>query len=81
MTVTAKFELMAVPKYESRGLSLEKLVISIYAKRMSVSDIKEVCDIYKIELYTSAIPIITNKASQADWERQNRPFDPVYLIP
>ena len=34
-----QFEPIAVPKHESRGLSIEKLVISLYAKGMSVSDI------------------------------------------
>ena len=43
----------------------EKLVISLYAKGMSVSDIEEeMREIYEIELST--------------W--QNRPLDPVYLI-
>ena len=50
----------------------EKLVISLYAKGMSVSDIEEeMREIYEIELSTSAISIITNKVNQAD---------PVYLI-
>ena len=31
-----QFEPIAVPKHESRGLSIEKLVISLYAKGMSV---------------------------------------------
>ena len=35
-----QFEPIAVPKHESRGLSIEKLVISLYAKGMSVSDIE-----------------------------------------
>ena len=42
----------------------EKLVISLYAKGMSVSDIEEeMREIYEIELSTSAISIITNKVS------------------
>ena len=63
------------------GLSIEKLVISLYAKGMSVSDIEEeMREIYEIELSTSAISIITNKVNQAAQEWQNRPLDPVYLI-
>ena len=43
----------------------EKLVISLYAKGMSVSDIEEeMREIYEIELSTSAISIITNKVNQ-----------------
>ena len=46
-----QFESIAVPKHESRGLSIEKLVISLYAKGMSVSDIEEeMREIYEIEL-------------------------------
>ena len=64
-----QFEPIAVPKHESRGLSIEKLVISLYAKGMSVSDIEEeMREIYEIELSTSAISIITNKVSQAAQE-------------
>ena len=60
------FKPIAVPKHESRGLSIEKLVISLYAKGMSVSDMEEeMRDIYEIELSTSAISIITNKVNQA----------------
>ena len=76
-----QFEPIAVPKHESRGLSIEKLVISLYAKGMSVSDIEEeMREIYEIELSTSAISIITNKVNQAAQEWQNRPLDPVCLI-
>ena len=76
-----QFEPIAVPKHESRGLSIEKLVISLYAKGMSVSDIEEeMREIYEIELSTSAVSIITNKVNQAAQEWQNRPLDPVYLI-
>ena len=61
-----RFEPIAVPKHESRGLSIEKLVISLYAKGMSVSDIEEeMREIYEIELSTSVISIIANKVYQA----------------
>ena len=44
-----QFEPIVVPKHESRGLSIEKLVISLYAKGMSVSDIEEeMREIYEI---------------------------------
>ena len=63
-----QFEPIAVPKHESRGLSIEKLVISLYAKGMSVSDIEEeMREIYEIELSTSAISIITNKVNLIVW--------------
>ena len=51
---------------KAADLSIEKLVISLYAKGMSVSDIEEeMREIYEIELSTSAISIITNKVNQA----------------
>lgn len=76
-----EFEPTVVPKHHSRGLSIEKLVISLYAKGMSVSDIEEeMKEIYGIPLSTSAISIITNKVTQAAIEWQNRPLESQYLI-
>lgn len=75
------FEPVIVPKHKSRGLSIEKLVISLYAKGMSVSDIEEeLRDIYEINLSGSAISIITNKVTQAAQDWQNRPLERQYLI-
>jgi putative transposase len=77
----ADFEPIVVPKHQSRGLSIERLVISLYAKGLSVSDIEdELRDIYKINLSTSAISIITNKVTQAALEWQNRPLERLYLV-
>ena len=76
-----KFDPIIVPKHKSRGLSIEKLVISLYAKGMSVSDIEdELRSIYEINLSGSSISIITNKVTQAAQEWQNRPLDSQYLI-
>lgn len=62
-------------------MSIEKLVISLYAKGMNVSDIEEeMREIYEIELSTSAISIITNKVNQTALEWQNRPLALIYLI-
>ena len=75
------FEPVVVPKHQSRGLSIERLVISLYAKGMSVSDIEsEMQEIYGINLSTSAISIITNKVSHAASEWQNRPLESLYMI-
>lgn len=78
---TGEFEPVVVPKHQSRGLSIERLVISLYAKGMSVSDIEdELRDIYGITLSTSAISIITNKVTQAATEWQNRPLERKYMV-
>ncbi len=75
------FEPVVVPKHQSRGLSIERLAISLYAKGMSVSDIEdELRDIYKINLSTSAISIITKKVTQAASEWQNRPLERLYMV-
>jgi len=75
------FEPVIVPKHQSRGLNIEKLVISLYAKGMSVSDIEEeMKEIYGLNLSSSAISIITNKVSQQAIEWQNRPLERLYLI-
>lgn len=76
-----EFNPIVVPKHQSRGLSIERLVISLYAKGMSVSDIEdELRDIYKINLSTSSISIITNKVTQAASEWQNRPLERLYMV-
>lgn len=76
-----EFEPIVVPKHQSRGLSIERLVISLYAKGMSVADIEsEMQEIYGINLSTSAISIITNKVRQAATEWQNRLLDSLYMI-
>ena len=75
------FEPIVVPKHEKRGVSLERLVISLYAKGLSVSDIEdELRNIYQVNLSSSAISIITNKVSQAAIEWQNRPLERQYFI-
>ena len=77
----AEFDPVVVPKHQSRGLSIEKLVISLYAKGMSVSDIEEeLREIYEINLSSSAISIITNKVTQAALEWQNRPLNSLYMV-
>lgn len=76
-----EFEPVVVPKHQSRGLSIEQLVIYLYAKGMSVSDIEsEMHEIYEVNLSTSAISHITNKVSQQALEWQSRPLDTQYLI-
>jgi transposase-like protein len=80
-TEHGEFEPVIVPKHQSRGLFIEKLVISLYAKGMSVSDIEEeLRSIYEINLSGSSISIITNKVIQAAQEWQNRPLERQYLI-
>ena len=75
------FEPIVVPKHQKRGSSIERLVISLYAKGMSVSDIEsEMQEIYGLSLSPSSISIITNKVTQSAVEWQNRPLESLYMI-
>lgn len=76
-----EFEPVIIPKHEKKGMSLERLVISLYAKGMSVSDIEEeMRDIYQVNLSSSVISVITNKVTQSALEWQNRPLSRQYMI-
>lgn len=75
------FTPIAVPKRSSLAEGMENLVISLYAKGMSVSDIEEqLREIYKFNLSQSAISNITSKVHQDIVEWQSRPLDAVYFI-
>ena len=75
------FEPVIVPKHQSTATPVESIIISLYAKGMSVSDIEqELHEIYGYRLSTSAISIITDKVSQQVLDWQNRPLEPVYCI-
>lgn len=70
-----------MPKHQIRGLSVGRLVISLYARDMSVCDIEdELRDIYGITLSSLAISIITNKVTQAAAEWQDRPLERLYMV-
>lgn len=75
------FEPVIVPKHQSTATPVESIIISLYAKGMSVSGIEqELQEIYGYRLSTSAISIITDKVNQQVLDWQNRPLEPVYCI-
>jgi len=77
----ASFNPMIVPKRESMVEGIEEVIVSLYAKGMSVSDIKEqIKDVYKFEVSTSTISRITSRVAEDIIAWQNRPLEPVYLI-
>lgn len=77
----ASFNPMIVPKRESMLEGIEEVIVSLYAKGMSVSDIEEqIRDIYKFEVSTTTISRITSRVAEDIIAWQNRPLDPVYLI-
>ena len=77
----ASFNPMIVPKRESMVEGLEEVIVSLYAKGMSVSDIEEqIKDVYKFEVSPATISRITSRVAEDIVAWQNRPLEPVYLI-
>ena len=77
----ASFNPMLIPKRQSMADGLENVIVSLYAKGMSVSDIEEqVREVYNFEVSTSTISRITETVSNDIIAWQNRPLEPVYLI-
>lgn len=72
---------MIVPKRQSMVDGIENVIVSLYAKGMSVSDIEEqILEIYNFDISTSTISRITDKISSDIIAWKNRPLEPVYLI-
>jgi transposase-like protein len=60
---------------------LENIILSFYAKGMSVSDIQDqIKDLYEFEVSTSVISRITDRVTNDIVSWQNRPLEPIYLI-
>ncbi len=77
----ASFNPMVVPKRGNMVDGLENIIVSLYAKGMSVSDIEEqIREAYGFEVSTSTISRITEKVVADITAWQNRPLEPVYLI-
>lgn len=75
------FNPMVVPKRQNMIDGLENIIISLYAKGMSVSDIEEqIREIYNFNVSSSAISRITDHITEDIVAWQNRPLEPVYLI-
>lgn len=77
----ASFNPIIVPKRESMVEGIEEVIVSLYAKGMSVSDIEEqIKEVYKFEVSTATISRITSRVAEDIVAWQNRPLEPVYLI-
>lgn len=77
----ASFEPQILPKRSKLSEGIEKLVISLYAKGMSNSDIEEqLRELYDFRLPPSTISTITARVSEDVLAWQNRPLDPLYMI-
>ena len=77
----SEFEPQIVPKRSHLSKGIESLVISLYAKGMSNSDIEQqLKELYGFNVSTSTISIITDKVTGDVIAWQNRPLEPVYLV-
>ena len=75
------FNPMIVPKRKNMVDGIENVIVSLYAKGMSNSDIEEqISEVYGFDVSTSTISRITDRISNDIVAWQNRPLEPVYLI-
>jgi putative transposase len=77
----ASFNSLIVPKRENMVNGIEKVIVSLYAKGMSVADIEDqIKDVYNFEVSASTISHFTSRKAEDIVSWQNRPLEPVYLI-
>jgi transposase-like protein len=77
----ASFSPMLVRKRQSMVDGVENVIISMYAKGMSNSDIEEqIRELYDIDVSTSTISRITDRITTDIIAWQNRALEPIYLI-
>jgi transposase-like protein len=77
----SNFEPQIVPKRSRLSEGIESVIISLYAKGMSNSDIEEqLHELYGFNVSTSTISMVTDKISGDILAWQNRPLESVYLI-
>ena len=77
----SSFNPMIVPKRGNMVDGIENVIVSLYAKGMSNSDIEEqIREVYGFEVSTSTISRITDAITDDIVAWQNRPLEPVYLI-
>ena len=77
----ATFNPILIPKRKSMVEGIENVIVSLYAKGMSVSDIEEqIREVYDIAVSSSTISRITDRIMQDVTTWQNRPLDSVYMV-
>ncbi|EGJ70574.1 transposase mutator type [Bacteroides coprosuis DSM 18011] len=77
----ASYNPMIIPKRKSMVEGLEHVIVSLYAKGMSVSDIEEqIREVYNFDVSGATISRITDAVTTDIVAWQNRPLEPVYLI-
>ena len=77
----ASYNPMIIPKRKSMVEGLENVIVSLYAKGMSVSDIEEqIREVYDFDVSPATISRITDAVTADIVAWQNRPLESVYLI-
>jgi len=77
----AEFAPVLVPKRQTRIDGLDQKILSLYAKGMSISDIKtQIQELYGAEISESLISRITDNIMDEVRSWQNRPLEGVYTI-
>jgi transposase-like protein len=77
----ASFNPMLIPKRQSMVDGLENVIVSLYAKGMTVSDIEEqIREVYNFQVSTATISRITDAVASDIIAWQNRPLESVYLV-
>ncbi len=77
----ASFNPMLIPKRGNMVDGIENVIVSLYAKGMSNSDIEQQNqEVYGFEVSTSTIYRITDRITEDIIAWQNRPLESVYLI-
>ena len=77
----ATFEPEILPKRSRMSEGIENIVVSLYAKGMSNSDIEEqLRELYDFRLPASTISTITSRVTEDIFQWQNRPLEALYLI-
>lgn len=75
------FTPVLVPKRKSIVEGIENVIISLYAKGMTVSDIEEqIREVYNFNVSSSTISRITERVMQDISIWQNRPLERIYLV-
>ncbi|MDT0684999.1 IS256 family transposase [Autumnicola psychrophila] len=75
------FNPMIVPKRQNMVDGIENVIVSLYAKGMSNSDIEEqISEVYNFGVSTTTISRITDRITNDIVAWQNRPLESVYLI-
>ena len=77
----AEFTPVLVPKRQTRIDGLDQKILSLYAKGMSLSDIKiQIQELYGAEISESLISRVTDNVMDEVRSWQNRPLEAIYTI-